>query len=55
MMMRTRKMNLSEFIRKNDIKCVDSAEFDHSPDFYKMQQFEKTCYSIYDIPFMAVR
>ena len=45
-------MNLAEFIRKNDIKCVDGAEFDHSPGFYKMQQFEKTCYSIYGVPFL---
>jgi len=45
-------MNLAEFIRQNDIKCVDGAEFDHSPDFYKMQQFEKTCHTIYGVPFL---
>ncbi|MFH1616354.1 MAG: hypothetical protein ABIG61_14865 [Planctomycetota bacterium] len=45
-------MNLAEFIRQNDIKCVDGAEFDHSPDFYKMQQFEKTCHTITDVPFL---
>ena len=45
-------MNLAEFIRKNDIKCVDGAEFGHSPEFYKMQQFEKTCYTVYGVPFM---
>ena len=45
-------MNLAEFISKNDIRCVDRAEFDHSPDFHKMQQFEKTCYSVYGVPFL---
>ena len=45
-------MNLAEFIRQNDIKCVDGAEFDHSPDFYKMQRFEKTCHTIYGVLFL---
>jgi Zn-dependent peptidase ImmA (M78 family) len=45
-------VNLSEFIRKNDIKCVDGAEFDHSPKFYKMQQFEKTCHTVTAVPFL---
>jgi len=45
-------MNLAEFIRQNDIKCVDGAEFYHSPDFYKMQQFEKTCHTIGSVPFL---
>jgi len=44
-------MNLTEFIEKNDIKCVDSAvDFEHSPEFYKMKQFEQKCYRINDIP-----
>mgnify|MGYP000539447687 CR=1 FL=1 len=45
-------MNLAEFIRQNDIKCVDGAEFDHSPDFYKMQKFEKTSHTIYAVPLL---
>ena len=45
-------MNLVEFVRKNDIKCAAGAEFDHSPDFYKMQQFEKTCHAIGSVPFL---
>ena len=45
-------MNLTEFVRKNDIKCVDGADFDHSPDFYKMQRFEKTCHTVTDVPFL---
>ena len=45
-------MNLAEFIRQNDIKCVDGADFGHSPDFYKMQQFEKTCYTVTAVPFL---
>ena len=45
-------MNLTEFVRKNDIKCVDGAEFDHSPEFYKMQRFEKTCYTVTAVPFL---
>lgn len=35
-------MNLTEFIRKNDIKCTDGEEFDHSPEFFEMKEFEKT-------------
>jgi hypothetical protein len=46
------KMNLAEFIRKNDIKCTDGAEFDHSPEFYKMKQFENTCHRISGVPFL---
>lgn len=45
-------MNLTEFIRKNDIKCKDGEEFDHSPEFYKMQRFEKTRHTITKIPFL---
>jgi len=46
------KMNLGEFIRKNDIKCKNGEDFDHSPEFYKMKQFEQTCHSIYGVPFL---
>jgi len=45
-------MNLTEFIRKNDIKCKDGEEFDHSPEFFKMKEFEKTCHMIYGVPFL---
>ena len=33
-----RKMNLTEFVRKNDIKCNDGEEFGHSPDFFKIKE-----------------
>ena len=49
---KVKTINLSEFIRRNDIKCVDGVEFDHSPDFYKMQQFERTCHTTYGVPFL---
>src|SRR4030042_4808867 len=45
-------MNLSEFIRKNNIKCKDGEEFSHSPEFYKMKEFERTCHTIYGVPFV---
>jgi len=45
-------MNLSEFIRKNNIKCKDGEEFSHSPEFYKMKEFERTCHTIYGVPFL---
>jgi hypothetical protein len=47
-----RKMNLTEFVRKNDIKCKDGEEFSHSPEFFKMKEFEKTCRTIYAVPFL---
>jgi len=43
-------MNLTEFVRENNIKSVDGVEFDHSPEFYKMRQFEQKCYRINDVP-----
>lgn len=46
------KMNLAEFIRQNDIKCKDGEEFSHSPEFFKMKQFEKTRHVIYTLPFL---
>ena len=46
------KMNLTEFIRQNDIKCKDGEEFDNSPEFFKMKEFEKTCHIIYVVPFL---
>lgn len=46
------RINLTEFIRQNDIKCKDGEEFDNSPEFFKMQGFEKTCHIIYGIPFL---
>ena len=45
-------MNLAEFVRKNDIKCVDGAKFDHSPDFFKMKEFERKRYRICKVPFL---
>ena len=47
-------MNLTEFIRKNDIKCKDGEEFDHSQDFFKMKEFENTYHIIYDVPFLEL-
>ena len=45
-------MNLTEFIRQNDIKCVDGSDFEHSPEFCRMQEFEQTCHTIRGIPFV---
>jgi hypothetical protein len=45
-------MNLTEFIRKNDIKCVDGDDFEHSPEFFKIRQFEQTCHTIRGVPFL---
>jgi hypothetical protein len=45
-------MNLTEFIRKNDIQCKDGEEFDHSPEFFKMQEFERTCHTVFAVPFL---
>jgi len=46
------KMNLTEFIRRNDIKCKDGEEFSHSPEFFRMKEFEKICHNIYAVPFL---
>ena len=45
-------MKLTEFIRQNDIKCVDGGAFDHSPEFIKMKEFERTCHRVYGVPFL---
>jgi hypothetical protein len=45
-------MNLIEFIRKNDIKCKDGEEFVRSPEFFKIRQFERTCHTIFAVPFL---
>ena len=45
-------MNLTEFIRQNEIKCVDGSDFEHSPEFFRMQEFEQTCHTIRGIPFV---
>ena len=45
-------MNLAEFVRKNDIRCIDGAEFDHSPEFFKMKEFERKRYRICRVPFL---
>jgi hypothetical protein len=45
-------MNLTEFIRKNDIKCKDGEEFSHSPEFFKMKEFERACHTVCGVPFL---
>jgi len=45
-------MNLTEFIRRNDIKCKDGEEFSHSPEFFKMREFERTCHTVCGVPFL---
>lgn len=35
-------MNLTESIWKNGIKPKDGEEFDRSPEFFYMEEFEKT-------------
>jgi hypothetical protein len=45
-------MNLTEFIRKNDIRCTDGGEFGHSPDFFKIKEFERTYHMVYGVPFL---
>ena len=46
------KMNLTEFIRKNDIRCKGGEEFSHSPEFFKMKEFERTSCVIYSVLFL---
>jgi hypothetical protein len=46
------KMNLTEFVGENDIKCKDGEEFSHSPEFFKMKEFERTSHVIYSVPFL---
>ncbi len=45
-------MNLTEFIRQNNIKCVDGEDFSHSPEFFKIREFEQTCHTIRGVPFL---
>jgi hypothetical protein len=45
-------MNLTEFIRHNNIPCADGEEFDHSPEFFKIRLFEQTCHTIRGVPFI---
>ena len=45
-------MNLTEFIRRNNIQCADGEEFDHSPEFFQIRQFEQTCHTIRGVPFL---
>jgi len=45
-------MNPTEFIRKNDIKCKGGEEFDRSPEFFKMKEFERTYRVIQSVPFL---
>ena len=46
------KMNLTEFVRENDIKCKDGEEFNHSPEFFKIREFERICHVIQSVPFL---
>ena len=45
-------MNLTEFVRRNDIKCKDGEEFSHSPEFFRMKEFERARHKIYGVPFL---
>jgi len=45
-------MNLTEFIRQNDIKCNDGEEFSNSPEFCKMKEFERMFHVIYGVLFL---
>ncbi len=45
-------MNLPEFMSQNDIKSKDGEEFDHSPDFFKMKEFEKTRHMISGVSYL---
>lgn len=45
-------MNLSEFIRQNDIKGTDGSDFEHSPEFFRIRRFEQTRHTIRGIPFL---
>lgn len=45
-------MNLTEFIEQTGIECKESEEFNHSPEFFKMKEFERTCHVIQNVPFL---
>ena len=45
-------MKLTEFIRQNDIRCTDGEAFDHSPEFFKIKEFERTYHRIHGVPFL---
>ena len=45
-------MNLTEFIRRNNIQAVDGDDFDHSPEVVKMRQFEQTAHAIHSVSFI---
>jgi len=45
-------MNLTEFIEQTGIQCKEGEEFTHSPEFFKENEFQKTCHVIYGIPFL---
>mgnify|MGYP006308054819 CR=1 FL=1 len=45
-------MNLVEFIRCNNIQCVDGQEFGHSPEFFQIREFARTCHIVRGIPFL---
>jgi hypothetical protein len=45
-------MNLVEFVRQNNINCIEGEQFSHSPEFFKIRQFEQTCHTIHGAPFL---
>jgi hypothetical protein len=45
-------MNLSEFIRRNNIQSIEGDEFAHSPEFFQIREFEQTCHTIRGVPFL---
>jgi len=45
-------VNLTEFIRENNIQCTDGSECEHSPEFFKMRHFEQTCHVVRGVPFV---
>jgi hypothetical protein len=45
-------MNLTEFIEQNNVACRDDEDFAHSPEFYKIRQFEQTVHTIRGVPFL---
>ena len=45
-------MNLAEFIEENGIKSVEGEAFAHSPEFWKMREFERTWHEIRGVLFL---
>lgn len=45
-------MNLAEFIEANGIKSVEGEAFEHSPEFWRMREFERTWHEIRGVLFL---